>query len=333
MTVMSGSAERVVFVFERPGDEALLSGGTIARLRSEGGQVAILFSTTGGPAESREQAGARGPAGAGTKSVQAAMDELDVRDWRVLHATADGEDGGDRIEDSIAEVVDRVKATALVVGTGDIRVTDAATGIGDDAGIPVFLATRMSESHAERLKAIDIAEFADEKRRALSAYRDRWTVQDGGIALPDGTVHAVPEFEGYVEVRPSHPPVGAHRPTGAARLGSSVGALAVGVAFGVLGTIGHQSTIAVGPVSVPVGLILALGGAAALLVGLRLLVGDRVIVFFCALGMLGTIFLLSLRSTGGSVLIPAGLPGTLWSVAPTLVAALVLAWPKLPARR
>ncbi len=67
--------------------------------------------------------------------------------------------------------------------------------------------------------------------------------------------------------------------------------------------------------------------------GLRLLVGDRLIVFFCAFGMLATIFLLSLRSTGGSVLIPAGLPGTLWSVAPALVAALVLGWPKLPAKR
>ena len=32
-------------------------------------------------------------------------------------------------------------------------------------------------------------------------------------------------------------------------------------------------------------------------------------------------------------LIPAGLPGTLWSVAPTLVAALVLGWPRLPAKR
>jgi LmbE family N-acetylglucosaminyl deacetylase len=333
MTVMSGSVERVVFIFERPGDEALLSGGTIARLRSEGGQVAVLFRMTGDPAQHGDPGSAQDPAGADTSSVQAAMDELDVRDWRVLHATTNGDDRGDRIEDAIADVVDRVKATALVVGTVDIRVTDAATGIADDAGIPVFHAMRVSASHAERLKAIDVAEYADEKRRALSAYRDRWTVQDGGVVLPDGTVHAVPGFEAYAVVNPSHPPVAAHRPTVAARLGNSVAALAAGVAFGILGTIGHQSTVAVGPVAIPIGLILALGGAVALLVGLRLLVRDRMIVFFCALGMLGTIFLLSLRSTGGSVLIPAGLPGTLWSVAPTLVAALVLAWPKLPARR
>lgn len=333
MMVMSESAERVVFVFERPGDEALLSGGTIARLRAEGGQVAVLFGTTGDHAQCDEPGAATDPAGAGTSAVQAAMDELDVRDWRVLHATTDGQDGGDHIEEAIADVVDRVKATALVVGTANIQLTDAATRIADDAGIPFFLAMQVSESHAERLKAIDIAEYADEKLRALAAYHDRWSVQDGGVVLSDGTVRSVPGFEAYAVVQPAHPPVHPQRPTVVTRLGNSVAALAVGVAFGLLGTIGHQSTVTVGPLTIPVGLILALGGAVALLVGLRLLVGDRVTVFFCALGMLATIFLLSLRSTGGSVLIPAGLPGTLWSVTPTLVAALVLAWPKLPAKR
>ncbi|HSP53622.1 MAG TPA: hypothetical protein VLO00_12075, partial [Cryobacterium sp.] len=97
-------------------------------------------------------------------------------------------------------------------------------------------------------------------------------------------------------------------------------------------TIAHQATIPVGPVTIPIGLILALTGVTALLTGLRLVLGGRMVVFFCALGLLGTIFILSLRSAGGSVLVPEGLPGMVWTVGPTLVATIVLAWPRIPAR-
>ncbi|TFB94772.1 hypothetical protein E3O48_08960 [Cryobacterium sp. HLT2-28] len=110
-------------------------------------------------------------------------------------------------------------------------------------------------------------------------------------------------------------------------------AFVVGVAFGVLGTIAHQATIVLGPVTIPIGLVLALAGVTALLAGLRLVVGDRLVVLLAAIGLLGTIFLLSLRSEGGSVLVPQGLPGTLWTVGPTLVATIVLAWPRIPGRR
>ncbi|WP_156109720.1 hypothetical protein [Cryobacterium sp. MLB-32] len=71
----------------------------------------------------------------------------------------------------------------------------------------------------------------------------------------------------------------------------------------------------------------------ALLVGLRLLRGTRTVAFLAATGLLVTIFVLSLRGAGGSVLVPAGLTGTLWTVVPALVTALVLAWPTIPARR
>ncbi|TFD82235.1 hypothetical protein E3T48_02405 [Cryobacterium fucosi] len=110
-------------------------------------------------------------------------------------------------------------------------------------------------------------------------------------------------------------------------------AFVVGAAFGVLGTIAHQATIVLGPVTIPIGLVLALAGVTALLAGLRLVVGDRLVVLLATIGLLGTIFLLSLRSEGGSVLVPQGLPGTLWTVGPTLIATVVLAWPRIPGRR
>jgi LmbE family N-acetylglucosaminyl deacetylase len=329
--VMSGGGERVVFIFDNPGDEVLSSGGTIARLRSEGGQVAVLFDS---PGEVDRHEAADGAVDAETGAVRSSMDELDVRDWRMLHAASHRDDsGGDRAEEVIGEIVGRMKATAVVVGSSGMQLVDSAIRVGLRAHIPVYVATRVSASPADRVTAIDVEDHLEQKLRALAAYSGRWTVNGHALVLRDGTVLPVPGFETYIAVQPPHPPASAQRTTGVARLGSSIAALAVGVAFGVLGTIGHQSTVTVGPATIPVGLILALGGAAALLVGLRMLVGDRLVVFWCALGMIATIFLLSLRSTGGSVLIPAGLPGTLWSVAPTLVAAVAVGWPKLPARR
>ena len=131
---------------------------------------------------------------------------------------------------------------------------------------------------------------------------------------------------------PAHAPT-ADKPAGLVGRGvAAVAALLTGIAFGVLGTIAHQATISIGPVTLPIGLVLALAGVTALLAGLRLVLGDRLIVFFSAIGLLGTIFILSLRSTGGSVLVPEGIPGLLWSVVPTLVATIVLAWPRIPAR-
>lgn len=311
--VMSGSGERVLFVYARPGDEVLSSGGTIARLRHDGAGVAVLLGSDDEPA------------GAGDGSVRAAMDELNVRDWRIL-------DPGDDAERAIQAAIDELRATTIVVGSeGDLG--DAALRAARRASIPVYLARRAPASEAGRMTAIDVADHVEQKMQALAAYTGRWSVQDGAVVLPDGSLLAVTGSETYTRLDPPQSHHGSPAPAPLSRAGSSLAALVAGMAFGVLGTIGHQTTVAIGPVQLPVGLVLALAGAAGLLVGLRLVLGDRLVVLACAIGMLGTIFLLSLRSTGGSVLIPEGIPGTLWSIVPALVATLALGWPKLPAQR
>jgi LmbE family N-acetylglucosaminyl deacetylase len=310
--VMSGSGERVLFVYARPGDEVLSSGGTIARLRHDGAGVAVVLGS--------DDASARDGS-----SVRAAMDELNVTDWRIL-------DPADHAESAIQATIDELRATTIVVGSeGDLA--DAALRAARRAAIPVYLARRAPASEAGRMTAIDVVDHVEQKMRALAAYTGRWSVEDGAVALPDGSLLAVTGSETYTRL---DPPPSRHQspaPAPLSRAGSSLAALVAGMAFGVLGTIGHQSTVAIGPVQLPVGLVLALAGAAGLLVGLRMVTGDRLVVLACAIGMLGTIFLLSLRSTGGSVLIPAGIPGTLWSIVPALVATLALGWPKLPAQR
>lgn len=328
--VMSGSDERVVFVSERPGDESLVSGGTIARLRSENAHVVLLFGADAGsvgagvPEGSAASAdAARAEPGAARAELDAALDVLDVTDARVL-ATAS--------VDAVSAVLGQVRASALVIGTAGEQLRDAAVAAGWAAGIPVFLSRRLVEGAAQRLTAIDVSDEVERKLRAINAYPSRWRVTDHAVALPDGSRLTITGTEAYLRVDAPRAAKD-EPPTPAGRLATGAFALMAGVLFGVLGTIAHQATVSVGAVALPVGLILALVGAAALLIGLRMVLRDRMVVLLAAIGMLGTIFVLSLRSAGGSVLVPEGLAGTLWTVVPALAAVVAVGWPRLPARR
>ncbi len=109
-------------------------------------------------------------------------------------------------------------------------------------------------------------------------------------------------------------------------------ALLVGGLIGSVTTVIHQSSISVVGIDVPWGLVLSLATLAAYLLGLRLVRGERVSVIFGALGILISVFLFSQRSMGGSVLVPNNVAGSIWAIAPTLIATIIVAWPKLPER-
>ena len=343
--VMSGSGERIVFVHARPGDESLMTGGTIARLRSDGARVVVLFAV-GADESATEKSAAE---------ARAALGELDVSDWRMLPAASDSDpdsdpdpdpdldsdpdpdpdlaDGNIGRELALHEVFEELRVTAVVVGDVDDGLLGSATRVAHPMGVPVFVSQHVSGAAGARVTAIDVSDHVDAKLRAISAYPGRWSIGEHMVNLSDGTQIAVTGTETYLRLDPPRAVSNDAPRTRAGRVLASVVGLSVGAAFGMLGTMAHQATLVLGQVTIPVGLILALLGAGALLVGLRLVLGDRLVVLLCAIGLLGTIFLLSLRGTGGSVLVPAGLPGTLWTIVPALVAALVLAWPKLPARR
>lgn len=318
--VMSGSEERVVFVHDRPGDEALLTGGTLARLAADGAAVVVLYG--------RMDPGERGAA-------QAALAELGVADARMLPpASADDPAGDAAVASVLRSTIRETRATAVVIGAEDEPLRQAATTEAHAAGVPVYVSRRVAGAEGLRLTALDVSDEIEQKLAALAAYPDRWAITDRAVHLPDGSLLAVTGTETFLRLEPPRPAQGDLPPaTPLARVLAAAAALVVGAVFGLLGTIAHQSVISLGPVTIPIGLVLALVGVSALLVGLRLVLGDRMVVLACAIGMLVTIFVLSLRSTGGSVLIPAGLPGTLWTIVPTLVATFVLAWPQLPAKR
>jgi LmbE family N-acetylglucosaminyl deacetylase len=342
--VMSGSGESVAFVHDRPGDEALLTGGTIARLRADGADVVVLFGVG--------EAGDIGVDPTARADVRAAMGSLGVSDWRMLAAPAPAVHTDQAAAEDLraltiqlSDVLDEVGATALVLGADDARLQAAASEAAHAAGIPIFRSMRVSGAIGQRVIAIDMSDHVEQKLRAVAAYPARWTVTDhtcrpagpsnvaltgtGGMSAA-GTV--IGGTETFVRLRPHPAQTAEPAPGPGARALAGLLALTVGVAFGVLGTIAHLATIVIGPVVIPIGLVLSLAGVTALLAGLRLVVGDRLIVLLAVVGLLGTIFLLSLRSAGGSVLVPEGLAGTLWTIGPTLIATVVLAWPRIPAR-
>ena len=119
----------------------------------------------------------------------------------------------------------------------------------------------------------------------------------------------------------------------ATRAGTFAFAAVVGMVYGAVATIGHRNEIRIGDFTIPWGLAAALVGVLALLLGLRLIAGGRLTAAGAAVGIVGTVALLTLPGRGGSVLVAGDVVGTVWAVAPALIAVLVVAWPSLPVRR
>jgi hypothetical protein len=120
---------------------------------------------------------------------------------------------------------------------------------------------------------------------------------------------------------------------GSSRIGTIVVSFLIGLVSGALGTVGHRATLRIGEISIPWGLVAALVGVAALLLGIRLVAGGRAAAAAAGAGIVVAVAVLTLPGPGGSVLIVGDLTGTVWSVAPALIAVLVVAWPKLPSPR
>ncbi|MGN7967779.1 histidinol dehydrogenase [Microbacterium sp. 22296] len=105
-------------------------------------------------------------------------------------------------------------------------------------------------------------------------------------------------------------------------------AFLIGAFYGTAGTVGQA--FLVGPV--PVGLILATAGSAALLVALRTLTGDRINALAGGLGITAATFLFSQVGPGGSAIVAAPTAGTewvplVWTVVGPALMVLVAMWP------
>lgn len=307
--VLSGREERVLFVFPRGFDALLHGGGTIARLIEAGSTADVLTGVSDAASE-------RALWMLGAHSVTVA---------------------GDDSQRSVAAAIDAQQVSAVVVpaagigGAGPLsELVAAAVAEASARHLPVYLAVSGRMPAGERLIAVDVSDQLDAKGDALATVPGV-TVHERAISIDGDAPRALGATEQFVTIGGGHVEREA-APSVANRIGAAVLGIAVGVIFAAMGTVTHQSTVVLAGITVPWGLIVALTGLTALLIGLRLVLHDRLTVLATALGALITIFVLSLRSAGGSVLIPEGTLGLIWTMAPAVIAAIVIAWPRLPAR-
>jgi N-acetyl-1-D-myo-inositol-2-amino-2-deoxy-alpha-D-glucopyranoside deacetylase len=115
----------------------------------------------------------------------------------------------------------------------------------------------------------------------------------------------------------------------ASRVAEALAAALLGAVTGIIGTFGHQLQFGELGVPLPVGLIAGLVAVTCLLVGIRFVFESRWYCGLAALGVVGAIAIFALPSPNGSVLLPNDLQGIIWTVGPTLIAAAVLAWPRV----
>ena len=110
------------------------------------------------------------------------------------------------------------------------------------------------------------------------------------------------------------------------RLATWIIAFVIGAFYGLAGTIGHSYAI----VGIPVGLVVAVIGSAALLLAVRLLTADRWSTLATGGGMMVSTLVFSGEGPGGSVVVPQTEISLVWTFAVPLVVALAVAWPSLP---
>jgi hypothetical protein len=115
---------------------------------------------------------------------------------------------------------------------------------------------------------------------------------------------------------------------------SAVVTLVCGVVLGFVLTIAHRAVAPLGDWSAPLGLILGLVAASALLVGCRLLWEHRLPTAAAAIGLVATQFVVMLQP-GVETFFAADFDVTdgIWTIGPAVVAILVLLWPERPESR
>lgn len=215
-----------------------------------------------------------------------------------------------------------------------IRAAMAARRAAEVYNVP-FYAIEPRDSAAIATLEVDVTEALSRKRDALRAHRTQVAVDGDNFALSNGIVQPIDTTERFRRIRREYPagrmPFSSQ--TRGVKAFSAVVGLVMGVLVGAMLTVIHQTSFSVGGVAVPIGVIAAVVVVALLLTGLRLVFGTRLVAGATAVGLLITVGLLSLESSGGSVLVPATTAGYAWTVAPTVIALLVLGWPQLRASR
>lgn len=240
----------------------------------------------------------------------------------------------------IAAVIAEVQPDAVVSYDEDggyghpdhIRAHVAARRAADVMAVPFYSVLPPQAVPAATDYSVDVASVLDRKVRAMRAHRTQITVDGDHFALSSGPSMPVAAVESYRRLDGFEAEVPfAGQPLAARALACAV-ALVLGVGVGILGTVTHPSTALIAGVVVPSGLVVAFIVATALMVGLRLIFGSRSPAIWAAIGIVLVLLVFAQAGPGGSVLIAANAPGYAWTYGIPLIAAFVIAWPRLPPR-
>jgi hypothetical protein len=121
-----------------------------------------------------------------------------------------------------------------------------------------------------------------------------------------------------------------HRPPARELLLGLPAAFVAGALVGVLGTFKHQVGVSAATgAGVPIGLVLSLALVAAVLAALRIAFTTRHWAVAAAVGVVAAVAVLSLPGPGGSRVVVANLEGVVWTVAPAILAAVVVGLPRI----
>src|SRR5690606_32380301 len=238
----------------------------------------------------------------------------------------------------IAAVIAAVQPDAVVSYDEDggyghpdhIRAHVAARRAADVMAVPFYAVLPPQGSLGADTHTVDVAPVLDRKVRAMQAHRTQIVVDGDHFALSSGPSMPVAATESYRRLDGFEAEIPFGRQPWAAKALACAVALVLGVGVGILGTVTHPSTAMIAGVVVPSGLVVAFIVATALMVGLRLVFGSRSPAIWAAIGIVLVLLVFAQSGPGGSVLIAANVPGYAWTYGVPLIAAFVIAWPRLP---
>ena len=233
----------------------------------------------------------------------------------------------------LATVIDAVKPGAVIsydsnggYGHPDhVRAHAVARHAAEVMGVPFWVVDTDAASSVLR---VDITTVLDRKTAALAAHRTQIVVEGDRFSLSSGPSRLIESVEGFTPLRTVAPGVVAWKDQRLSiRMLAWVLAALAGATVGGIAVVNHQFAPQILGATLPVGIVVSLLVIASLLVGLRIVFSGRIVAGCAALGLLLAVGLLSVRSTGGSVLVPANAAGYALTYGSLVIAGLALAWP------
>lgn len=244
-------------------------------------------------------------------------------------------DFGEVVSD-VATVIAAVRPTAVVsydesggYGHPDhIVAREAALHAALVMRVPYFsIVPPGAESPGDRV--VDITPVVSVKLDALRAHRTQLTVDGDSIVHSGGQVEPIGRTETFRQYGDALGPGVDWTALGATgKIVAALLAVALGAIVGFIASVNHQLTTDILGRLMPVGVVVSLLACAALLLGGRLYFGTRVVAACAAAGLLAVVALLSAAGPGGSVIVPANPAGWTWTIGVTVIAIVVIAWPR-----